>query len=155
MRRFAIAALSAALLPLGAQAHDYTAGDMTVIHPAIPETPPGARSAAGYFTLVNGGDAPDSLIEVRADVPAVGLHRSESVDDVMTMTPVDRVEVAPGAEVVFAPGGLHVMFMGLEAPMGEGDMVPATLVFERAGPVEVEFSVDARETMDHGDHAGH
>ena len=67
------------------------------------------------------------------------------------MNHVGRIEIPAGETVKLKPGGLHVMFMGLEDPLTEGENIPATLVFENAGEVEVTFNVEARD----GDHSGH
>ena len=80
-------------------------------------------------------------------------------DGVARMVHLDAIDIPAGGSVTLAPGGLHIMLMGLTGPVTEGDMIPATLVFETAGRVEVEFSVDAPAGMDHSqmDHiaAGH
>lgn len=148
-----LAALLVAM-PLPALAHDYQVGDLTITHPMATETPPTARTAAGYLTIENSGDTPDMLLSVEADFPSVSVHRSEMSDGVATMSPVAQLEVAAGETVTFEPGGLHVMFMGLEEPFVSGDSIPATLVFERAGPVEVDFHVEARGDA-HMGHDGH
>ena len=76
------------------------------------------------------------------------------------MLPVEGVEIPPGQTVTLEPGAMHVMFMGLGAPFVAGETVAATLVFEKAGRVEVEFNVQPRGEgeggmedgdMDHGD----
>lgn len=152
-----IAALAAAALAATAEAHEFKAGDLTIAHPYAVETPPTAKSAAGYFSVTNTGTAPDRLVAIEADVPRAEVHTSETDDaGVARMTPVETLEIAPGATVTLEPRGLHVMFMGLEAPWKAGDHIPATLVFETAGEVPIVFNVEARkdgdEGMDHMDH---
>jgi copper(I)-binding protein len=71
------------------------------------------------------------------------------------MVPVEAVEVPPGQTVTLAPGGMHVMFMGLGAPLTEGEKIDAELVFEKAGRVEVQFNVEPRAETPGTDHAGH
>jgi copper(I)-binding protein len=145
----ALAALLALALPAGA--HEFKAGGLTVGHPYAPATAATARTAAGYFTVTNSGDAADTLIGVRADLPRVELHGTETdAAGVTSMPHLEALEIPPGATVTFAPRGLHVMFMGLEAPLLAGDTLPATLVFEKAGDVPVEFSVEARGAGDAG-----
>jgi copper(I)-binding protein len=63
--------------------------------------------------------------------------------NVMRMRQVDAIEVKPGAMVTLAPGGLHVMLVGLKQPLKQGDKVPMTLWFEKAGKVEVQLAIDA------------
>lgn len=143
-----------------AQAHDYTVGALSIAHPFAYETAPMTRTGGGYMTITNTGDTPDRLVAVAADFPRVEVHQSLMRDGVAVMEPAPVLEIAPGETVTLAPGGYHVMFMGLDAPLVDGDRFPATLTFEQAGEVAVEFAVEARpaagaaamdhDTMDHG-----
>ncbi|PKP62731.1 MAG: hypothetical protein CVT86_07040, partial [Alphaproteobacteria bacterium HGW-Alphaproteobacteria-8] len=61
-------------------------------------------------------------------------------------------DLAPGAPAVLAPGGLHVMLMGLTAPLAAGDALPLTLIFEKAGSVTLSapvIAVGAPAPMNH------
>ena len=74
----------------------------------------------------------------------VQLHEMTVVDDVMKMGEVPGGIVIPAGETVaLAPGGLHIMFMNVPAPFAEGDTVPVTLTFEKAGSVDLELHVEA------------
>lgn len=126
-------------------AHDYTVGDLQIIHPRAFETPPTAMTGGGFLTIVNDGDAPERLIEVRADFPKVELHQTVMKDGVGRMLPVEGLDVPPGGTVVLEPGGYHIMFMGLQGrQLKAGEDIPGTLVFERAGEVPVTFRVEKR-----------
>lgn len=144
-------------LPALAAAHDFKVADLEIHHPMAFETPLAAKSGAGYLMIVNNGDTDDSLLEVRADFPKVMLHLSEEKDGIAKMTHVDKIEVPAGQSVELAPGGLHVMFMGLAGdPLEKGEEIKATLVFEHAGEVEVVFNVEPRsDSTDDTDHSGH
>lgn len=135
----------------------YELGDLMVDHVTSFETPKTARAAAGYMTITNSGSQDDRLVEVRADFPRVMIHNTKEDDGVMKMVHVhDGVAVPAGGSVKLAPGGLHVMFMGLnKVPFVAGDMVRAELVFEKAGVVEVMFKVVKRgeALMDHSGHS--
>jgi hypothetical protein len=61
--------------------------------------------------------------------------------NMMKMHKVDAVEVPAGQAVGFASGGLHVMLIGLKAPLVEGNTFPLTLHFEHAGAVTVEVVI--------------
>lgn len=141
-----------------APAHDYQIGDLSIAHPYAFETPAGARAAAGYLSVTNNGDSPDRLIEIRSALPHAAIHTTVIEDDVARMVPVDALEIAPGETVALEPGGAHVMFMGLESGFERGASVPATLVFEEAGAIEVMLSVEPRKSEamapGHGDHHG-
>ena len=144
----------AGLLAAPAWGHEFAAGSLTVGHPYAVATPPGARTGAGYFTVTNAGAEPDRLLAVEADFPRVEVHQTVvGADGVASMAPVGAVEVPAGATVTLAPQGIHVMFMGLAAPLTEGATVPAVLVFEKAGEVPVVFDIEARKpATEHGSH---
>ena len=137
--KFLIAALVFICGSVSAQT--YQAGDLTLTDAfSYPTT---GRSGAGYFTLTNDGAA-DALLDVEADYPKVMLHKSMMKDGVMTMEHQMRVVVPPQGEIEFAPGGYHVMFMGLKEGWGVGDDIKATLIFEKSGSLEVTFKVIER-----------
>ncbi len=157
IRSLLTAALIAAA-PL-AVAHEFRLGDLRIDHPF--SHPSVGATGAGYMTLVNEGAAPVALIGARADAAAkVELHTTEvDAQGVARMIEQTRIEIAPGETVSFAPGGLHVMFMGLPAPLKLGDKVEAELVFDQ-GVVPVEFWVEERKPGEaahdhHGHGAGH
>jgi copper(I)-binding protein len=110
------------------------------------------------MAITNAGSESDSLVAVRAEFPRVMLHVTEvDADGVARMSHVEAIEIPAGETVTLAPQGLHVMFMGLEDPFEEGEEVPATLVFEKAGEIPVTFNVEPRASapaMEH-DHGGH
>jgi periplasmic copper chaperone A len=137
--KFLIAAL--VLICGSVSAQTYQAGDLTLTDAfSYPTT---GRSGAGYFTLTNDGEA-DALLDVEADYPKVMLHKSMMKDGIMTMEHQMRVVVPPQGEIEFAPGGYHVMFMGLKEGWGVGDDIKATLIFEKSGSLEVTFKVIER-----------
>ncbi len=151
---FPFLTLVISLIATALLAHGFKVGDLVVEHPMSFETPVGAKTGAGYLKVVNLGDEVDRLIEVRADFPRVMLHKSEEIDGVAKMSHVDSIEIPAKGAILLAPGGFHVMFMGLGDDRFEvGEQIPAVLVFEKAGELEIEFAVEARV---HGeDHSGH
>jgi copper(I)-binding protein len=143
--RFLAACAVAALVGGAATAHDYTLGPLAIGHPYAIETPATAKTGAGYFSVTNSGTTPDRLLAIRTGFPRAEIHAVEvDAAGVARMRHVAALDIPPGSTVTLAPQGLHVMFMGLAAPLVAGTSVPATLVFEAAGEVAVEFKVDPR-----------
>ncbi|ESY02662.1 copper chaperone PCu(A)C [Mesorhizobium sp. LNJC405B00] len=140
---FAFALLFAG--PHSVLAHEFKAGDIEIKHPWSRATPAGAKVAGGYFTIVNKGSAPDRLLSIASDISGKAeLHEMGVKDGVMTMRPVSGgLDIPAGGKITLGPGAYHVMFMDLKQPPKEGQMFAATLTFEKAGAVTVEFAVQA------------
>ena len=143
--------MAALMMTTTAAAHGVKTGDLEIIHPNIPQPATSAKSAAGYMAISNEGAAADRLIGVEtAAAQKSMIHTTEtSADGVARMVHLEALEIPAGDTVVLEPGGMHVMLMGLTQTLKEGDMLPATLIFEQAGRVEVEFMVDPSEGVDH------
>ena len=142
----------------GARAHEFKVGDIEIEHPWSRATPPGAKVAGGYFTVINKGSAPDRLLSISSDISdKAELHEMGVKDGVMTMRPVEGgLEIPAGGKVALKPGAYHLMFTGLKRQPKQGEKFPATLTFEKAGSVKVEFLVEGMgETgdtdMDHAE----
>ncbi|HXV41383.1 MAG TPA: copper chaperone PCu(A)C [Steroidobacteraceae bacterium] len=104
-------------------------------------TPPGATMGVVYFKLHNGSQKSDRLLKLTTPVAAsASVHRTEIVEDMARMREVSVLHVAPGEKLEFAPGGLHVMLMGLKRPLKEGQVFELELVFEVAGRVKVRVT---------------
>lgn len=104
--------------------------------------PTQAPTGAAFLTLANTGADPDRLLAANAKVSrTVELHMHMAMDGVMRMRPVEAIDLRPGKVVTLEPGGLHVMLIGLDAPLRPGDSFPLTLVFETAGDVTVSVDV--------------
>ena len=106
-------------------------------------TPPGVDVGAGYFALINAGQAMDRLVGAESPVAQrVQVHRTVEEDDTTSMEhQADGVIIPPGSRIEFAPGGYHLMLMQLEEPLEEGDEFPVTLRFKGAGAFQVDFTV--------------
>lgn len=102
-----------------------------------------ATSGAAFMAIHNPGGPDDRLLGVASPAArTVALHGSEEADGVVRMTPVEGGLPLPAdGSVELAPGGLHVMLMGLEGPLAPGDAVPLTLLFE-SGPLELALPVE-------------
>jgi copper(I)-binding protein len=167
-------AAAISLLAGAASAEDYTIGTIRIGNPWARATPKGADVAGAYMSISNKGAAPDRLIG--GSTPVAGrfeIHRMLMEQGVMKMRPVEGgLEIKPGQTVEFKPGSFHVMLTGLKQPLEKDQRVKATLEFEKAGKVDIEYSVEAvgatgapaaqkgnpaapKGTMDHGAHKGH
>jgi periplasmic copper chaperone A len=156
-RTAAFAILAAILTTSSAIAHNYTLGDLVIGHPWTRATAPAAQVAAGYMTIENKGPAPDRLLSASfAGSSAVEVHEMAMDGPVMRMRELPKgLELKPGAKTELKPGGYHLMFIGLKAGLKQGDSLKGTLVFERAGRIEVEFKVEAIGARGEHDHHGH
>lgn len=139
-------------------AHAITAGDLAISGPWARAMLPGQPSGGGYLVIENAGGGDDRL--VAASSPRAGkveIHTMTMQDDVMVMRPVEGGLAVPAGETVtLEPGGLHIMFMQVETPFAEGETVPVTLQFEKAGAVTVDLPVGpARGGEPAHDHGGH
>lgn len=149
--RLIAALLVVLVLPLSLDAHSVTIDGIEVIHPNIPAPPASAKSAAVYMAISNNTAEAERLIGVETPLAKqAALHTTEQgTGGVVRMIKLEGVDIPAGETVVLEPGGMHVMLMGLTGQVREGDMVPATLIFEKAGRVDLEFMVDPAEGMDH------
>ena len=128
-----------------ASAADYKAGSLDISDPWSRATPKGASVAAGYMSIKNSGSSPDRLVEGSSDIAAkFQVHEMKMENGIAKMRPVKGgLEIKPGETVELKPGSFHVMFVGLKKPLSAGEQFKAILVFEKAGPVSVEYDVRA------------
>jgi copper(I)-binding protein len=148
--------LFAGLLATFAAAHGFKVGDIEIGHPHARAMVPGAKVGGGYMKITNNGNADDRLVSVICDRAASAEVHLMSVDaGVMTMRPVSGgLTIPAGKTVDLKPGGYHIMFMSVAQPFKSGEMIKATLTFEKAGAVEVEFAVgNAGGSNEGGDHS--
>jgi periplasmic copper chaperone A len=128
-----------------AQAHDYKAGGLTISHPWIRATPKGAAVAGGFVTITNTGAATDRLVGAGVTgASRAEVHATTTEGGVARMAPVEGgLEIKPGETVKLAPGGYHLMLMGLKGSFVDGELIEGTLQFQNAGRVPVEFEVQS------------
>src|SRR4029079_12729624 len=136
----------AALLVVAAApacAQEARAGDLVITQAWSRATPGGARIAGGYLTIENKGSTPDRLLRGTADVSGkVEVHEMAMNNGVMTMRELDKgLAIEPGKTVKLAPGGLHLMLMDLKSALKQGDKVPLTLEFEKAGKAALSLDM--------------
>jgi copper(I)-binding protein len=99
-------------------------------------------NSAVYLTIVNNTAQADRLTGAATDAAAaVEIHETTMENDVMSMHPVDGIDIAAGESVSLAPGGLHIMLIGLQRNLIAGEKLDLTLTFEKAGQVSVEAEI--------------
>ena len=138
-----IGALLAALVSLSS-AHEYSVGSIRIEHPWSRVVPKGASVAAGYLEIKNTGKTSDRLVGGSSEIAGrLEVHEMTMEGGVMKMRPLEGgLEIAPSTTVKLAPSGYHLMFFDLKTPPVQGKFFRATLVFEKAGKIDLEFDVE-------------
>lgn len=134
----AAAAVLALLGATPAIAHDVAVGQAW-----SRATPKGAKVAGGYLTIENHGAQPDRLLSASSPAAAkLEIHQMTMQDGIMTMRPLDDGLAIPAdATVTLAPGGDHIMFVGLTAPFEEDQRIQVSLYFAHSGKIDTIFEV--------------
>jgi len=140
-----LAVVAAGIAAVPADAADYDVGSIHISTPWARATPKGAASGAGYMTITNKGTTPDAVSCVSDNASAqCQIHTMTMEGGVMKMRPVEGgLEIKPGETVTLQPGGYHIMFVNLKHSLEQGQSVKATLKFEHAGTVDVEYPIAA------------
>ena len=140
------------VLATSAHAQDYKVGSLVIDRPWTRATPRSAAVAGGYVKITNTGSSPDKLTGGSADVSRkFEIHEMSMDAGVMKMRELkDGLEIPPGATVELKPGSYHIMMMNLSRPLAKGEKVKGSLTFEKAGKVDVEFTVEALGGMPAG-----
>ena len=141
MRTFVtLLALGVSLAPAFAQ--DLKIGDLTIENAFARATPKGSEVGVGYMTIRNDGAAADRLASASSDFAKVQIHEMKMANGVMQMRELPNgLEIPAHGEVKLAPGGNHLMFVGLKAPLVKGQTQHVTLTFDHAGTASVDLPV--------------
>jgi copper(I)-binding protein len=110
-----------------------------------------APNSAAYMTVMTHGGAADRLVGIATPAAAKAeLHNHVMEDGIARMRPIQAIEISPGEPAVLAPGGLHIMLMGLSGKLEAGTNLPLTLTFEQAGEVTLEVPIRSlKDAMQH------
>ncbi|QVQ25717.1 copper chaperone PCu(A)C [Achromobacter deleyi] len=143
IRKFAAIAALGLCTAGSAWAKDYKVGQIEVDDLWVRASAPGQANGAGYMDIDNDAKTADRLLSVSSDAAErVELHTVQTENGVSKMRQVEGGIALPAdTGVKLSPGGYHVMFIKLKAPFTDGATVPATLKFEKAGEVAVQFKV--------------
>lgn len=137
-------AIAALCLTAPTAARDFTAGPIRIGQPWARETSPAQTVGGGYLSLTNKGRQPDRLVSATSPAARDVQFYIMSMDrGVMRMRRLSNgIAIPAGATVALAPSGMHIMFVGLKAPLKRGATIPAELRFERAGTIRISFTVE-------------
>lgn len=147
----------------GAAADDVKIGDLQISAPWARATPKGAAVGGGYLKITNTGTAPDRLVGGATSISSrLEVHEMSMSGNTMKMRQLTSgAEIKPGETLELKPGGIHIMFVDLKQQLQQGQHFKATLQFEKAGKVDVDFSIagigatsaghDSMPGMSHGD----
>jgi len=140
----AIFVAASLLIATAAGAHDFKVGTLDIGHPWSRPTPADASIAGGYLTITNKGKTADRLISGAS--PAAGqieMHEVVDVDGMAKTRPLaNGIEIKPGKTVELKPGALRIVLLGLKEPLQAGQKIKGTLMFEKAGPVDIIYNVE-------------
>lgn len=110
-------------------------------------------NGAVYATLANDGATADRLVAVKGDAAeAIEIHDMATVDGVMRMRKLEALEVPAGGTVALAPGGVHIMLIGLKDTLKAGATLTLTFVFETTGEVTAAVPVGKAGGAAHDHH---
>lgn len=133
----------AVCMSANAMANDYKAGSIEIGAPWSRATPKGAQTAIGYMAIKNNGTEPDRLIGGSVEVAdRFQLHAMTMENGIAKMRGLSGIDIKPGQTIEFKPGGSHAMFVNLKHALTKGDHIKGTLIFERAGTVQIEYGVE-------------
>ncbi|MEH2530401.1 copper(I)-binding protein [Bradyrhizobium sp. AZCC 1588] len=140
----AIFVAASLLIATSAGAHEYKAGALDIGHPWSRPTPKDSNIAGGYLTITNKGKTADRLIGGTSPAASqIEVHEVVDVDGMAKTRPLaNGLEIKPGKTVELKPGAYRILLMGLKEPFLIGQKVKGTLVFEKAGPVDIIYNVE-------------
>jgi len=131
--------------------HRYQLDSLRIDHPFARATPPGAKTAAVFFTLDNVGNTEDRLVHASTPIAAgVVIHQMALEDGVMRMRAVPSIGVIPGGRVEFNPSGYHLMLLDLKQSLKAGERFPLTLTFEHGGAILISVWVESMGALPEG-----
>jgi hypothetical protein len=143
--RAVLAAAAMLLAGWSAQAAEVRRGAITVSSQVVRASFAGSPNSAAYLVIANSGAKADQLVAARcACAASVGIHKTEDMGGMSMMTSAAPVVIPAHGQVIFHPGGLHLMLTGLKGRLADGGRQEITLVFQHAGAVRADFPISAR-----------
>jgi hypothetical protein len=132
----------------GADTHQIKTGAITISSRVVRASLRGSTNSAAYMVIANAGSEPEALIAARcACAASVSIHKTEVMGGMSTMASAAPVVIPPHGQVIFQPGGLHLMLTGLREPLRDGGQQSMTLIFKRAGAVQAGFRISSQISL--------
>jgi copper(I)-binding protein len=125
-------------------------GNLQISKQMARATAPGQSMSSAYLLIENKGSTPDRLLTVTySRAKEVQIHEMKMEGDKMMMRQMTALEIPANGSVELKSGGYHLMMLGLQEPIKEGDSVKMTLQFEKAGKVDISFQTKSMAGMKH------
>ena len=138
-----LAATLLILLAMPAAAHEIKVGDLSIVHPWARATAGAAKNGAVYMRIENQGDVDDQIVGMAtAAAERVEMHTHIVENGTAMMRKVEAIDLPAHQTIQFKPGEFHIMLIGVDPPLMEYDTFKMTLVFAKAGSVEIEVYVE-------------
>lgn len=118
-------------------------------------TSPTPKNGAVFLTIKNTGIEDDALLSAQSDVAeTIEIHEMAMRDGIMQMRKLESLMVTPDSKSILEPTGNHIMLIGLNKPLVEGESFPMTLNFENAGDITIDVAITApgQKLMNHSEH---
>ena len=117
---------------------DTAIASLHLVEARVNEPAPGQRMSAGYFTLMNHGTQAITLTKIASDSADVQMHTTTLEASGTTMRPLTEITIAPNSQVVFQPGGNHLMISNTPSDI---ESLPMTMIFDNGGSLNASFTV--------------
>lgn len=152
--RVLIAAALASTFHMSAYAQDDAVGHLKIQHPYARPTAPAQQNGAAYVTILNTGKSADKLIAVSSPAAkTVEIHSTSMTDNIMRMRQTKEIDLPPESNLEMTPGkGYHLMLVSLTKPLQQGEKVPLTFTFKKAGKLIVFADVETTEAGENNHH---
>ncbi|MDP3295823.1 MAG: copper chaperone PCu(A)C [Nevskia sp.] len=136
---------AASAAPEAAASSETKVGDLLIRSARSRETPTAGGTGVGFMTISNDGSEDDRLVAISSEAAtSVEIHQMSMADGQMQMRAVsDGLAIPAGKTVELAPGGYHLMLIGLSQALVAGQTVKLELQFEKAGKVSIELPIAA------------
>ena len=150
-----VAIMAGALLAASAlHAEDPAAGPIKITEPWVRPTIGNAPISAAYLTITNQASDDDLLVSVAVEAAKkVELHNVITEGDITKMRKIEGgIAIPAGQTVVLKPGTMHIMLMGLDGKLKDGDKLDLVLTFAKAGELALSAPVGMMDQAASGQH---